>query len=63
VIVATSGQMARMNTISPVAFAEFKRRLAKQPERDPLKRSRDLRQAELVEALVAEYLPQVSGEH
>lgn len=61
VIVATSGQMARMNTISPVAFADFKRWLAVQPERDPLKRSRDLRQAELVDALVAEHLPQFSG--
>jgi hypothetical protein len=58
VLVATSGHMARMNTISPVAFAEFKRWLARQPERDPLKRSRDLRQAELVEKLVAEYFPQ-----
>jgi hypothetical protein len=58
-IVGTSGHMARMNTISPVAFAQFKRWLAIQPDRDPLKRSRDLRQAEIVEALVAEYLPQI----
>lgn len=57
-IVSTIGQMARMNTVSPAAFAEFKRWLAIQPERDPLKRSRDLRQAEIVEALVDEYLGQ-----
>jgi len=56
VIVSTSGHMARMNTISPLAFSEFKRWLAKQHDRDPLKRSRDRRQAELVDVLVDEYL-------
>ena len=59
VIVATSGHMARMNTISPVAFVQFKRWLAEQPDRDPLKRSRDRRQAALVDQIVAEYLPQL----
>jgi hypothetical protein len=57
VIVSTSGHMARMNTVSPPAFSEFKRWLAEQRDRDPLKRSRDRRQAELVNALVDEYLP------
>lgn len=57
-IVSTIGVMARMNTISPVVFCKFKRWLAQQPDRDPLKRSRDQRQAELVEALIDEYLPQ-----
>ena len=57
VIVSTSGYMARMNTISPLAFSRFKSWLAGQPDRDPLKRSRDLRQAKVVEALVEEYLP------
>jgi hypothetical protein len=57
VIVSTSGHMARMNTISPVAFSEFKRWLAGQPDRDPLKRSRDRRQAELVDMLVDGYFP------
>ncbi len=59
VIADTSGQMARMNTITPVAFSEFKRWLAEQRDRDPLKRSRDRRQAELVDVLVDDYLPQV----
>ena len=60
VVVDARGRMARMNTISPVVFARFKRWLAARPGRDPLKRSRDVRQAELVEELVGEFFP---GEH
>lgn len=56
-IVSPSGDMARMTTISPIAFARFKRWLAAQPTRDPLKRSRDTMQADVVEQIVAEYLP------
>ncbi len=58
-IVAPSGGMARMTTISPIAFAKFKRWLAAQPTRDPMKRSRDTLQAEVVEQIVAEYLPHI----
>jgi hypothetical protein len=58
-IVAPSGDMARMTTISPIAFAKFKRWLAAQPTRDPMKRSRDTLQAEVVEQLTAEYLPHI----
>lgn len=58
-IVAPSGDMARMITISPIAFAKFKRWLAAQPTRDPMKRSRDTLQAEVVEQLTAEYLPHI----
>lgn len=36
-IVSPSGCMARMTTISPIAFARFKRWLAAQPTRDPRK--------------------------
>lgn len=57
VIVSTSGHMARMNTISPVVFIQFKRWMSEQPDRDPLKRSRDIRQARMVDALIGEYLP------
>lgn len=60
-VVTPSGNMARMNTVSPLAFARFKRWLANDPARDALKVSRDRRQAELVEQLVAEYLPQLSA--
>lgn len=58
VVVGTTGHMARMNTVHPLAFVAFKRWLAVRPERDPLKRSRDQLQADTVERLVDEYLPQ-----
>lgn len=58
-IVAPSGDMARMTTVSPIAFAKFKRWLAAQPTRDPMKRSRDTLQAEVVEQLAAEHLPHI----
>ena len=61
VIVSTSGYMARMNTISPVVFSQFKRWMSEQPDRDPLKRSRDVRQAEVVDALIGEYFPHLRG--
>jgi hypothetical protein len=55
-VVATSGHMARMTTISPLTFAKFKRWMAEQPDRDHLKRRRDILQAGLVEELAREYL-------
>jgi hypothetical protein len=58
VIVSASGRMARMTTVAPLAFADFKRWMAQAPGREDLKRSRDQLQAELVEELVEEYLPQ-----
>lgn len=62
VIVSTAGYMARMDTVSPVVFSRFKRWMAEQPDRDPLKRSRDIRQAEVVDALVDEYLPHLRAD-
>ncbi|OGU20731.1 MAG: hypothetical protein A2X85_11820 [Geobacteraceae bacterium GWF2_54_21] len=59
IIVSASGHMARMNTISPLTFIQFKKWMAGQAERDTMKRSRDLLQANLVEELVNEYLPQL----
>lgn len=56
-IVSASGSMARMTTVSPIAFARFKRWLSEQPGRDTMKRGRDALQAEIVEQIVAEYLP------
>lgn len=61
VIVSASGHMARMTTVSPIAFAALKRWMAAQENREGLKRRRDLLQAEQVEALVDEYLPQLKG--
>jgi hypothetical protein len=53
VVVGTSGQMARMRTVHPLAFARIKRQLAQDPEREALKAPKDAAQAELVEELVA----------
>lgn len=58
-IVSPSGYMARMNTISPLVYAAFKRWMASQPNRDPMKIDRDILQAQLIEEMVPEYLPQL----
>lgn len=60
VVVGTTGHMARMNTVHPLAFARFKRWLAQRPDRDPLKSGRDRLQADTVEELVRDYLPQLA---
>jgi hypothetical protein len=57
VIVATNGTMARMHTVHPATFVAFKRWLAGQPDRDPLKRRRDVLQADAVQVLLEQYLP------
>ncbi|MEN6587923.1 MAG: GSU2403 family nucleotidyltransferase fold protein [Sulfuricella sp.] len=59
-IVSPSGHMARMNTVSPLVFAQFKRWMADQPNREAMKVDRDRLQAELVEQLVEEYLPHLA---
>ena len=58
VIIATNGEMARMNTLEPWAFAQFKRWMSNLEDRDPLKKRRDALQAQVVEHVVREYLPQ-----
>lgn len=58
VVVSASGTMARMNTVSPVEFIKVKRILAANPDREQIKKSRDLLQADIIEELVREYLPQ-----
>lgn len=60
VIVATNGEMARMNTLHPLAFARFKRWMAQLPNRDAKKKERDLLQATIVEDIVATHLPHLS---
>lgn len=60
VVVGTTGHMARMNTVHPTAFVAFKCWLAQRPDRDPFKTSRDQLQADTVEQLVGEYLPQLA---
>ena len=51
--------MARMSTVHPATFVAFKRWMAGQPDRDPLKRRRDVLQADAVQVLLEQYLPQV----
>ena len=58
VIVATNGSMARMNTVHPTTFVTFKRWMANQPDREALKRRRDVLQADAVQTLLDTYLPQ-----
>lgn len=60
VIASSSGHMARMRTVAPGAFSEFKRWMAARADRDPMKRARDRLQAEIVEEMVAEYLPHLA---
>ena len=59
VIVATNGTMARMNTVHPATFVAFKRWMANQADRDALKRRRDVLQADTVQTLLDNFLPQV----
>lgn len=56
VVVAATGRMALMRTIAPLDFVRFKRWMAKAPHREVLKRSRDARQADIVQALLDEGL-------
>ncbi len=57
-VVATNGEMAIMHTMHPMDFVKIKRALGNYPTRDPLKRTKDLLQADLVEELVQSHMPQ-----
>ena len=59
VIVASNGTMARMNTVHPATFVAFKRWMANQSDREALKRRRDVLQADAVQELMDNYLPQM----
>lgn len=61
VVIATDGSMAVMRTITPDVFCAVKIALARRPDRDPGKARRDRAQADLVQSLVAEYLPQFAA--
>jgi hypothetical protein len=57
IVVASNGRMANMTTIAPKTFVEFKLWLAEAAEkRDPIKRRRDQRQANIVQKLLDERL-------
>lgn len=61
-VVGTSGAMARMATVHPLAFARIKRQLSRVAGRDPRKAPKDAAQARQVEELVKEYLPHLKDE-
>ena len=60
VVVGVNGAMARMRTVHPLDFARIKRQLSRDTHRDPLKKTKDLAQAKMVERLVAECLPHLN---
>jgi hypothetical protein len=60
VVIGINGSMARMRTVHPLHFARIKRQLAKDPARDPRKKAKDVAQAEMTQALVEEFLPQLA---
>lgn len=62
VIVASNGTMARMNTIHPATFVAFKRWMSTQTGREPMKRRRDVLQADTVQKMLETYLPHLQGE-
>ena len=62
-VISATGRMALMRTIAPESFVEFKRwMVAHVPQRQEAKRRRDLRQADIVQALLDDGLlmPQAS---
>lgn len=60
VVIGINGGMARMRTVHPLDFARIKRELSQNRDRNPLKKAKDLAQAEMVEALVRDHLPQLA---
>lgn len=59
VVISATGRMALMRTIDPAVFVSFKRWMANEaPNRAELKRRRDRRQADIVDALLKEGLLQ-----
>jgi Nucleotidyltransferase len=55
-VVSTSGDMAMMRTLHPLDFVRIKQALGNKPQRDALKRPKDLLQAGLVQYLWTEWL-------
>lgn len=57
VVISATGRMAHMRTVAPATFVALKRWLAeKAPGRAAVKRRRDRRQADVVQALIDEGL-------
>jgi hypothetical protein len=58
-VIGTDGSMARMHVPHPLDFVRLKKKLSISADRDPLKKSKDGLQAEIVQQLTTEYLPQL----
>ncbi len=57
IVISSNGHMALMRTIDPKTFVEFKTWMAAQaPGREPIKRRRDRRQAQIVQRMLDEGL-------
>lgn len=62
-VISATGKMATMRTVDPKTFVEFKRWMAEHAQhREPIKRRRDLHQANIVQELLTEGLLTASGE-
>lgn len=57
-VVAETGHMAMMTTMSPKVFVTIKKMIAASPNRDPRKRNKDALQATVVAELIHQRLPQ-----
>ena len=56
-VISATGKLATMRTVDPQTFVEFKRWMAEHAQnREPIKRRRDLHQAEIVQELLTEGL-------
>ena len=53
-VISQVGEIALMRTVSPQVFIQFKEWMSREPTRDPLKRSRDRLQAQIVQQLLDE---------
>jgi len=61
-VISATGRMARMRTVAPRSFVEFKQWMGKEaPSRPEAKRRRDLRQAGIVQSLITEGLLPAGG--
>jgi hypothetical protein len=63
IIVSATGRMARMRTVAPAAFVEFKLWMAeKAPNRPQAKRQRDRRQAQIVQTMLEQGMLALQGD-
>lgn len=57
-VVSATGHMAFMHTMHPLTFVRVKRIIAATSGREPLKKTKDILQADLIEGLIESHMPQ-----